>query len=574
MVPWTTSRKSAYGRVPKIDQQLSEIDGGDLINRTSVYLHLEQGLAKSPNDPAIVSLQQSQDELRELESISLKFHDASLGATNDALVENDFQAERTDKKREGFKSSAKALAQGTKKLRLVSRRLNTSRNQVNGYNECLKLSYLQLHHMSQTLAAGLLANGVQAQSNTLMLIPNGAEYGLLLWTSVLMRTTFTCADPAVLKASDTDQLRDIIRTLKPSLIVVADEQTANDVDTLVNDLNLAQPLRVCLNTESAPKDWKTLVDVAQYASSCPIDMDDLLEDARNDDPSRVYWILFTSGTSGKPKGCPLRVRGMTHMLHSQSWLVEKETSHRALQQAHPSRGICPAQTVQTWRAGGAVVMTTNGFSVEDMVPAIRDHKATFIVLTPSMVHEFGQEVAARLLEVGSVRQIQIGGDAVTKGVLTRCATIFPRARICINHGMTEGGGSFSWPFLEAPVSSIPFFGEMCPLGTVAPGSIVRVWDADNNQLAKRGDPGELHICCPSIIRHYLGGASDDSFYEDKTGRWFNTSDVGIMNDDGLVFILGRSKDRIRRADTVIMPAPVESCLDKYTGMAVSIVHPI
>ena len=574
MVPWITSRKSAYGRVPNIDQQLSEIDGGDLINRASVYLHLEQGLAKSPNDPAIISLQQSRDELRDLESVSLKFHDASLGAANDALVGNGFHTERTDKKRQGFKSSAKAVAQETKKLSLVSRRLNTSRCQVNGHNEYLKLSYLQLHHMSQTLAAGLLANGVQPQSNTLMLIPNGVEYGLLLWTSVLMRTTFTCADPAVLKASDTDQLRDIIRTLKPSLIVVGDEQTANDVDTLVNDLNLAQPLRVCLDTESAPKGWKSLVDIARYASTCPIDMDDLLEDARNDDPSRVYWILFTSGTSGKPKGCPLRVRGMTHMLHSQSWLVEKETSHRALQQAHPSRGICPAQTVQTWRAGGAVVMTTNGFSVEDMVPAIRDHKATFIVLTPSMVHEFGQEVAARPLDVGSVCQIQIGGDAVTKGVLTRCATIFPRARICINHGMTEGGGSFSWPFLEAPVSSIPFFGEMCPLGTVAPGSIVRVWDADNNQLARRGDPGELHICCASIIRHYLGGASDDSFYEDETGRWFNTGDVGIMNDDGLVFILGRSKDRIRRADTVIMPAPVESCLDKYTGMAVSTVDRI
>ena len=572
MVPWITSRRSDYGSVPKIDQQLSEIDGGDLINRTSVYLHLEQGLAKSPNDSAIISLQQSPDELRDLEAVSLKFHSTGSATTKDVLTQSDTDPKRFDGRRKGFRFSAKMLAQETRKLSLVSRRMKPSRTEINGSDECLKLSYLQLHHMSQTIAAGLLANGVEPQSNTLMLIPNGAEYGLLLWTSVLMRTTFTCADPDVLRASETDQLREIIRTLKPSLIVAADRQTADDVDSLVHDLNLAQPLRVCLEMESASKSWKSMIDVGRYASGCPIDMDDLLEDARNDDPNRVYWILFTSGTSGKPKGCPLRVRGMTHMLHSQSWLVEKETSYRALQQAHPSRGICPAQTVQTWRAGGAVVMTNQGFSVDDMVPAIRDYKATFIVLTPSMVHEFGQEVATRPFDVSSVRQIQIGGDAVTKDVLTRCATIFPRARICINHGMTEGGGSFSWPFLETPVSSIPFFGEMCPLGTVAAGSIVRVWDADNNQLAKRGDPGELHICCASIIRHYLGGASDDSFYEDDTGRWFNTGDVGIMNDDGLVFILGRSKDRIRHADTVIMPAPVESCLDKYTGMAVSTVE--
>lgn len=569
MVPWIKSRRSTYGNVPKIDKKWSEVDGGDLVNRTAVYLHLEQGLAKSPNSSAIISLQQLAGCLNDLESISLQYHTSS---TNSEFKEDASQLKANNGRRRVFKSTAKALVNGSKNFSLRPSNNRSSGHSTNESSEdkgCLKLSYLQLHLISQTITAGLIANGVQAHTNVLMLIPNGAEYGLLLWSSVLMRTTFTCADPAVLDASEADQLREILRTLKPSLVVVAGKKTARDVDALIDDLHLAQPLRVSLNEEDTPKGWKSLMDVARYASACTVDMDDLLENARNDDPSRVYWILFTSGTSGKPKGCPLRVRGMTHMLHSQSWLVEKETSYRALQQAHPSRGICPAQTVQTWRAGGTVVMTSCGFSVEDMVPAIRDYNTTFIVLTPSMVHDFGEELAARPFDISSVRQIQIGGDAVTKSVLTRCATIFPQARICINHGMTEGGGSFTWPFLETPVSDIPFFGEMCPLGTVAPGSIVRIWDADNKKVTKRSEPGELHICCASIIRHYLGGASDDSFYEDETGRWFNTGDVGIMNDDGLVFILGRMKDRIKRAEAIIMPAPVESCLDKYTGMAVS-----
>jgi len=85
----------------------------------------------------------------------------------------------------------------------------------------------------------------------------------------------------------------------------------------------------------------------------------------------------------------------------------------------------------------------------------------------------------------------------------------------------------------------------------------------------RGEPGELHVCCDSIIWHYLGGASESSFYEDKKGRWFNTGDIAMMDNEGLVFILGRSKDMIKRAGVAIMPAAIESCIERYTDAQVS-----
>jgi acyl-CoA synthetase (AMP-forming)/AMP-acid ligase II len=94
-------------------------------------------------------------------------------------------------------------------------------------------------------------------------------------------------------------------------------------------------------------------------------------------------------------------------------------------------------------------------------------------------------------------------------------------------------------------------------------------------VAKRGEPGELHISCESIIQHYLGGATEpsSSFYTDENGRWFNIGDHGIMDDEGLIFILGRSKDVIKRGGVCIMPAVLESCIEKYTTAQVSIRYP-
>lgn len=333
-------------------------------------------------------------------------------------------------------------------------------------------------------------------------------------------------------------------------------------------------MRISLECDSS-NGWKSLLDLGKDASSSHIDEHSLLEDARKDDANRIHSILSTSGTSaGRPKGCPQRVGSITHILNSQSWLINPGNCALVLQQAHNSRAIAPQHTLQVWKGGGAVVMASKSFAIEDTVNAIVQHGVDFIVLSPAMVHELARDLAAHPGKLDSVRTIQVGGDAITKEVLMKCAALFPRARVCINHGMTEGGGFFRWPFFETPIPQIPFFGEICPIGTVAAGTMLRIWDADRGRPTRRGEPGELHVCCESVIRHYLGGVSESSFYEDKKGRWFNTGDVGMINDEGLVFILGRSKDVIKRAGVVIMPAALESCIEKYTGAQVSIVYPL
>ena len=556
-------------------EHLAEIEG-ELWERVSVFEHIEQGLKTNPDGPAVICMFQPAIHLEDLVGEDEKvrrpnglwqqqLHHGALPQSNDVEPQQPQQQQSH--------GHQKVVLWGKQPNGLAPmwKQASALQNTVRG-PPCLTLSYAQLHRTAVKLAAGLRANGVQPNTTMLMLIPNGAEYPLLLWTCILLRITYVSVDPGLLEISGFTALKRTLRTLKPQLVVAPDTQRGQALDVAVTELQLPQPIRLCISP-SRTGDWKSLLDVAADAAKYPVDEAALMTAARHDRPSRIHSIMFTSGTSGRPKGCPLRVAGMSHVLHSQSWLVDSEAGDFALQQAHNSRGIAPAQTLQTWRAGGAVVMTGQGFSVADAAQAIRQFGVTFIVLTPPMVHEMGDELAARPFNVRSVKKVQVGGDAVTKGVLSKCAALFPRAQICVNHGMTEGGGSFMWPFFRAPLSDVPFYGEICPTGTVAAGSAVRIWDTEKNCVAGIGKPGELHISCGSIIRHYLEGRGQESFYDDEKGRWFITGDIAMVDRNRLVFILGRKKDMIVRAGVGIMPAAIESSIEAFTGAQVSRVAP-
>lgn len=530
--------------------QLADIDGGFLPNpHQSIFAHIELGLLKSPHKPAVICMHQDENHLAEF-----------VGIDKDRLL-NETESDAPP--------------------------------------GCLTLTYSQLHRGALRLAAGVLASGLDPGSTVMCMIPNGAEYTLLLWTCALLRLTIAAIDPAVGK--DKVELRTYLQIVRPSCVIVANLDEAKSVDAAVGGSAPGPSqlrLRILLNSPSTGEwtSFRSVLETGIAASQNGQSATELLlAEARRPDPDRIHSILFTSGTTSavvggntKPKACPLRVSSMTHILESQSWLITSTANNncarRVLQQAHNARAIAPYHTLQTWRVGGAIVMPGGAsFDVQHTLEAILHYGATFIVLSPAMVHALagmmprtpGGGVSDRV-PVNSVRTIQVGGDAVTREVLTKCAGLFPDAKVCINHGMSEGGGLFVWPFFETPVAHIPYLGEMiCPVGKVAPGARVKIWDAERGVVVKREQPGEMHVKCESLITGYLSGVEREAFYDDGEGeRWMNTGDIAMVSaseedGDDLVYILGRSKDAIKCGGIAIMPAVLESCIEKYTGAQVS-----
>jgi acyl-CoA synthetase (AMP-forming)/AMP-acid ligase II len=500
---------------------LAELAGEPLPNTLSIFQHLEKGLQNGPYRPAIICMHQPSGHL------------SRLLTSDDA---------------------------GDLPIEITAKSITT---------DCLSITYTHLFTAAKRLIADWVKRGLCTESTILMCIPNGGEFCILFWACILMRMTMVCVDPSILAAHSHQDLKDILRSIKPSIVVVPDRVSTVSVDIAIQGLHAARPLGIMLAGDSSEKNWLSFSTFADEELSEDATQA-LLEQARNDDPERICSILFTSGTSGKPKGCPLRVAGQSHFLESWSWLLDEENSQRALQQAHNSRAIAPTQMLQTWSKGGTVLMPSRNFQVEDTITAIDTFGATFVVLSPAMVHSIADTIRSRpSIDLKSVRTVQIGGDAVNKTVLLKCAALFPRAQVCTHHGMSEGVAAFKWAFFDMPVTRIPFLGETCPTGSLAPGSMIRIWNTEKQRTAIRGEQGEMHLSSPSIIQHYLRGESETSFYDDIKGRWFITGDMATMDQAGIIYILGRSKDVIRRAGNAIVPSPMESLIQQYLSTSVS-----
>ena len=158
-----------------------------------------------------------------------------------------------------------------------------------------------------------------------------------------------------------------------------------------------------------------------------------------------------------------------------------------------------------------------------------------------------------------------------------------------------GGGLLLWSFSGMTPAEIPFTREICPVvslmphyfctkcftsladsikGTAAPGGRLRIYDHERKQIAEKDQAGEMHFCAPSIIKNYLGNRNQDAFYDDDGGTWFKTGDLGLINGNGVAYVLGRIKDTIKRAGIPITPAALESCIDRFTGCQVRVVFSI
>ena len=496
---------------------LAELDGGPRPVKPSIFVHLEEGLQLNPDDPALIVSHQPVDHLRE-------------------LLETD--------------SESRTGPHNNQDIR------------------CLTLTFKQLHQAALKLAKGLLANGIETGMTIATFIPNGAEYALLLWTCAILKVTMSNLDSGALDEPRREELKNFMITLRPHVVIVPDTEGAAAVDEVAKAVDAHVSLRLVL---AKPSDgsWQTVVDLGNASARHNVDEQALLSSAREDDPRRTASILFTSGTSAsKPKGCPRSVAMGSFVLDAQASGLLGRQSHVLVSSAN-FRIIAPMRTMAAWKEGAAVVIPGAVPTAKAILDCIEEYGISSLLFVPTTLHAIAADPSFAQRNVTSIRCVKLGGDMITKTLMQKPAAAFPDAVISVGHGMTEGGTFYTWPFSQTPVDELPFFGEIAPLGTINKGARIKLWNADDNRVAYRGEPGELHACSAAIITHYLGHTNVDSFYRDEKGdQWFKTGDLGMVNEQGVVYILGRIKDVIKRASIPITPAALESSIEEYTGSEV------
>ncbi len=267
------------------------------------------------------------------------------------------------------------------------------------------------------------------------------------------------------------------------------------------------------------------------------------------DPDAAALIAFTSGTTGSPKGAVLSHRnllaGAEALRVAWRWSPEDRLVH-CLPVFH-AHGLCVG-VYGTLLSGSSAVLLS-GFDQGTVLDAAYDHSATLFFGVPTMYHRLAQFDGAASL--GRLR-LCVSGSAPLSAALHRQVHELTGQSVLERYGMTETLMNVSNPYDgERRAGTVGF-----PL----PG--VEVVLADDDEILVRG---------PNVFSGYWErpDANVGSFVPDPLGgtSWFRTGDLGVVDGDGYLSILGRSKELIISGGFNVYPAEVEEVLLGCPGVA-------
>ena len=444
-------------------------------------------------------------------------------------------------------------------------------------DSCLRWTYAEYFGTAVNLAAGLSPQVPTSNSIMVTFIPNSVEWLLLLSSSIMAKFGVAFLDIDMLQKPRQAELETRLLQLRPFSIVVADGVGASAIDdalqrpklvnSLVNPLkiSLATPVRL---TNGKRDDWKHFATLCESRDASILAK--VIDGARYDDPNRTAMVIYTSGTSGgMPKGCVRDVAGVAAYTKQQRFASIDHTQ-RTVRLIHTAnfRAIAPVITLISWRDGATVVLSTYPFQPRTYLDDVDQENVTELVLIPAQLYAVAEEPTLRSRRYDSLKLVTVGGDILTSEVFRLCKRTFPQAKVQNVHGMTEAGAMFDWPY-SGDVDSVPFHHGISPVGHIAPATKIRILSS-TGEIVARGEVGDLHVQSRTTFQRYLRQQTDTpEIYTDETGRWFKTGDVAMVNNAGDIYIVGRSKDVIKRAGVSIAPSTIESCLQAYIGSQVS-----
>ena len=265
-------------------------------------------------------------------------------------------------------------------------------------------------------------------------------------------------------------------------------------------------------------------------------------------------IVYTSGTSGKPKGVMLshdalaaNVRQGKEHLHLNA---KTDCMLGVLPQFH-CYGM--TQLTLTPLTHGVRVVYTARFMPKRLIDLVRDQQATIMVGIPSMYNAIASLKSGTPKHFASVRLIVSGSEALPDAVQQKFKYRYCK-HICECYGMTEMA-----PATHCAIS------EACrahSVGKPVPGVEQRIVDPKTERVLPVGNDGEIRLRGPNMMTGYFHLPDKTAEVFDGDG-FYRTGDQGRVDEDGFLFITGRIKEMIIVGGENVFPREIEDVLNRH-----------
>ncbi|KAH7175395.1 hypothetical protein EDB81DRAFT_895928 [Dactylonectria macrodidyma] len=430
----------------------------------------------------------------------------------------------------------------------------------------LRWSYAKLKGKAERLAESLHRLGCRPGMRLAAVLWNSAEYGLFFWAAARLQMVFVPIDATIPKDA---------RAL--TLFVQSHVVVAQDADGAAT-LDLAQTVleAPCLRIQCSRQDvegWFRLCEVSNLkpeAEISPSTMDEvatLYDDTNRSTEDKTALIIFTSGTTGQPKGCPHTNRNLASETCDFDPEVDPSYFLRWLVHTPVSHIFAISNVIRAWRFGGTVVFPSRSFNVDATLHALVQEQCSFMSATPTLAKALMAHPSFPSPDKLDLRLVTLAGTSICLEDINLCRHGLGAKMAIQVYGLSEGAPLITFARTDPDLVD----GYHPGVGKLLPGAAARICRPGSREILRRGDTGELHVGGTSIITKYYNMDEDESMYEDETGPWLATGDQAKIDEHGVVYILGRYKDLIIRGGENIYPIRIESNLEKIPGVQAQVV---
>ncbi len=427
-----------------------------------------------------------------------------------------------------------------------------------------EISFRELNELSNRLANALADLGVGLGDVVGLHLPNIPQYSVALLALFKLGATASGVSPLLAPAEMASQLED------------AGVKVLISLDSLVKStLGAQSPLPACVTAVIVtgaddlrqPKDLeKPLLEAVTCGGFLEITAGAAPEFRQPELPDdHICLIQYTGGTTGKPKGAMLTLRGIMYNIviaHLfRPWEVGAETAFSALPPTHIGG---TGALIWALRYGARMVLIPDARDIEHYCREMIECPPTRLSGVPTLYQMVRDHPLSAEIDFSHLRFAMCGAAPITGEGRKRIESMLQGTVISDGYGMTEGGPTVT---VNPPQRCKPE-----AVGIPIPAVDVRIVDVETGTREMPfGEAGEIIISSPSLMKGYLNRPDEtkNSLREWHGRTWMHSGDVGFMDEEGYVYLKDRVKDMIIVSGFKVFSVEVEDKLSALDFIACS-----
>jgi acyl-CoA synthetase (AMP-forming)/AMP-acid ligase II len=395
----------------------------------------------------------------------------------------------------------------------------------------------------------LRAKGLSAGDRVSILGENSADHILLFFAAsqlgiVMVPLNFRLA---------VDELEYIVQDAGATLLLVTDSESLVKAEALGGRI---EGMEIYTNFESASGDWD---DALKSHDDSPLPGPDSLS------PDNAILQLYTSGTTGRPKGVVLTHQNLLSLsLQNTAGLVNKPgvgTRELIIAPLFHIGGMGTA--IVALLAGGGVVLH-RVFDPVAVVDALENQRITAVFMVPLMIQALVHGVEdIRQRNFSQLKRITYGAAPISASLLSEAIDIFD-CEFVQYFGQTETGGgilSLAWPDHQKALAGQPELLRSC--GRSMAGVELKVCNKDGQELPG-GETGEFVVRSGTNMISYW--KLPEETQSTLQNGWIHTGDAGYVDENGYAFLRDRIKDMVVTGGENVYPVEVEAVLSGHPSI--------